>query len=194
MGARHIAILSLILAASAAHSQTYRCGSGAAASLSDRPCGTSTQDRILAHDPTRATDTLPFSAQLPGAPKAQDHVKYLSDDCASVSEAIRNGLTRGVRDDVIQGWHEVYRQMCSLEDQDARARVQQDHAQEQRSKFGQRDGAMHERQQASLQADQCVGMLDVVALKRKRESQLNGTEVEALRGLERSYNERCISR
>ena len=36
--------------------------------------------------------------------------------------------------------------------------------------------------------------LDVIALKRKREAELNAKEIEALRSLERTYNDVCISR
>jgi hypothetical protein len=36
------------------------------------------------------------------------------------------------------------------------------------------------------------GMRDVIGLKRRRESFLNASEVEALRHLELAYNERCL--
>jgi hypothetical protein len=191
---RRIAYLAPLIAASATQAQTYRCSSGGTTYLSDRPCATAPKASMGAYGPSRSMAPNPYSAPLPGAPKAQDHVKYLSADCASISEAIRTGPARGVRGDVIQGLHEEYRQKCSLEDQEAHARAQQDHSREQQLKLSQRDGLAREREQARLQSDQCGAMRDVIALKRQREKALNPKEVDALRDLERSFNQRCVGR
>jgi hypothetical protein len=137
---------------------------------------------------------VPYSAPLPRAGKMQDHVKYLSPQCASISEAIRTAPSRGVRGDAIAGLHEEYRHKCGVEDQEARKQHSQDMADEYRRQRAERQAVASGRKEAQVRSDQCIGMRDVIATKRAREATLNPTEVEALRSLERSYNERCISR
>jgi len=187
------AALALLLAAScSAHAQAYRCISGGTAYFSDRPCARA-KPQISVYGPARTATATQYTPQLPGAPKAQEHVKYLGSACASTSEAIRTGPTRGVRGDVIRALHDEYSQKCSLEDQDARRQLQEEKSQQQQVTMAQRQGVRDERQQAKKRADQCTGMRDVVVLKRKRESELNAKEVGALRELEKAYNERCIA-
>ena len=121
-------------------------------------------------------------------------MKYLSPDCASISEAIRTAPARGVRGDVVSGLHEEYRQKCAFEDQDARKQWQQEESQSRQVQLAQRESAQSARTQAAQAQDQCNGMRDVIALKRKREASLNDKEVEALRSLESTYNQRCVAR
>jgi hypothetical protein len=193
MRSRFIPFIAILtLAASAAQAQTYRCTSGGATYFSDRPCGAAAPAQLRAIGPTRAT--TPYVAPLPGAPKAQDHVKYLSPDCASISEAIRTAPARGVRGDVVGSLHEEYRQKCALEDQDARRQANQEQVQAQQVKLAQRESAHSARVQAAQAQERCAGMRDVIALKRKRESALNDKEIEALRSLEATYNQGCVGR
>ena len=186
------AFVVFLLAAASAHGQGYRCGSGRAAHYSDRPCGTSSTDTVLgAYGPSRAAPS--YTQQLPGAPRMQEHVKYLGSGCASISEAIRTAPARGVRSDVISGLQEEYHQKCSIEDQDARNQLRQEKSLQVQAGLAQRDGAINERKQAKVKSEQCAGMRDVIALKRKREKELNEKEVAALRDLERAYNDRCLA-
>jgi hypothetical protein len=148
--------------------------------------------QLGAYGPTAPQTYTPYSAPVPDAPRVQDHVKYLGSACASISEAIRTGPTRGVRSDVLRGLQEEYAQKCSVEDQDARRQAQQDKSREFQAKVAERDGVARERQQVKARLEYCDGMRDVIALKRKREATLNTAEVEALRNLEKAYNERCI--
>ncbi|MGH8797804.1 MAG: hypothetical protein ACREXI_12165 [Caldimonas sp.] len=184
----------LLLAASSVHAQAYRCTAGGSSYFSDRPCTTSANARLGMYGPARSAVPMPNGAQAPAAPKAQEHVKYLTSDCASISEAIRTGPSRGVRGDVIRELHDEYNQKCNLEDQDARKQLQQEKSQQQALKLAQRDGAANERQQAQARLEWCAGLRDVIALKRKRESTLNATEVGSLRDLEQTYNHRCLAR
>lgn len=187
-------LVACLLPALAVHAETYRCRSGNSTYFSDRPCPTATTPQIGGYGPLRPSVSSPYPTRLPPVAKAEDHVKYLSSGCASISEAIRTGPNRGVRMDVIQGLREEYRQKCSIEDQDARNSARQDATAEQASKLAQRDAARSQQQQARAQADQCAGMRDVISTKRQRERELNPTEVAALRALEHSYNERCLAR
>jgi hypothetical protein len=194
MGAiiRCTALLVMFQATQWAHAQVYRCSSGGSTYLSDRPCPVLPKTQLGGYGPLTSGTYVPYSAPLPDAPRAQDYVKYLGSACASISEAIRTGPTRGVRGDVIRGLQEEYSQKCSVEDQDARRHAQQDKAQDLQGKLAERDNGVRERQQVKARLDYCNGMKDVIGLKRKRESSLNPTEVEALRNLEKAYNIRCI--
>lgn len=187
-----IALLAILFVSPFAHAQTYRCSSNGTTSLSDRPCAAG-KTQISAYGPGRSTAPQ-YSSQLPGAPKAEEHVRYLSSGCASISEAIRTGPARGVPSDVVRALHEEYNQKCSLDDQDARIQANKERSEVHRQKVAQRQGVAAEQQQTKIQQEQCAGMRDVVALKRKREAELNSKEVEALRQLEAAYNQRCLSR
>jgi hypothetical protein len=193
--ARLAVVIALSIAASSAWAQSYRCSVGDANYLSDRPCRPEpNRTQIGAYGPTPSANTIPYSPPVPGAPRAQEYVKYLGSGCASIIEAIRTGPARGVRFDVVRALQEEYTQKCSLEDQDARSQWQQEKSQQLQIKISERDQARNERQQSSLKADQCASIRDVIALKRRREAQLSPTEVTALRDLEKTYNERCLGR
>ena len=181
-----------LMAAGAAQAQSYRCSSsGGQVYFSDRPCNNTT---LRMYGEARPAQPSRYAATPAGIPKAQEHVKYLSSACASISEAIRTGPARGVRGDVVRGLHEEYREKCSVEDQEARARVHQDLQNQRQTQVAARETALVDRQQARERGERCNAMRDVVALKRKREPELNTKEVEALRSLEKTYNEVCLGR
>jgi hypothetical protein len=182
-------------ASAPAVAQSYRCASGGTIYYSDRPCSGRPPGKLTVYGPTRNDAAVTtYSAPSPRAGKMQEHVKYLSPQCASISEAIRTAPSRGVRGDAIAGLHEEYRQKCQVEDQEARRQHGQDVAEDYQRQRAERTAAANERKQAQARADQCTGMRDVIATKRAREASLNPTEVDALRALERAYNERCIAR
>lgn len=190
----HFALAAaLLFTSSTVFGQTYRCSSGSTTYLSDRPCPSGSSNKFGGYTGGRSSTSAPYFPPTPGAPKAQEHVKYLGAGCASINEAIRTGPSRGVRHDGVQALQEEYREKCSIEDQDARRQAQEDSAQQVKAKVAERDGLKSQKQQAEVRSAQCLGMRDVIALKRKRESQLNETEVQALRNLEQAYNQRCLA-
>ncbi len=191
--ATRAAVVGLLITTPAAYGQTYRCNSNGSSYLSNSPCGNPSKAQIGMYGPSRSGAAIPFSSQLPAAPRAQEFVKYLPSGCASIIEAIRTAPARGARGDVIRGLQDEYEQKCSVDDQVAREKLRGEQSQQQQVKLNERDEALKERQLTKLRADQCGGMREVIALKRKRESALNSTEVEALRELERVYNSRCIA-
>lgn len=186
-----IAGACLIIVAFPAFAQLHKCSARGVNYYSDRPCPLIGKTHIRAIGPARQHS---YSSRLPDAPKAQEHLKYMGSGCASISEAIRTGPTRGVRGDVIRALRAEYSQKCSLEEQDARRLLQQDKSQEQRMKVAERDHAAAEQHETKERRDYCARMRDVIGLKRKREARLNAKEVDALRQLETSYNGRCIER
>jgi len=127
-------------------------------------------------------------------PKAEEHLQYLGSGCASISEAIRTGPSRGLRGDVLRDLHEEYRLKCSLDDQEARNRVQRVRGEQRQSQLAQRERTQAEQQQAHALKERCNAMQDTIALRRKRETGLNPKEVDALRGLEVTFNQVCLGR
>lgn len=188
------AVLAALVPGLAVNAQTYRCQSSSGTYFSDRPCAPATGSKMGGYGPLQPSTSAGYPSRVPPVAKVEDHVKYLSAGCASISEAIRTGPNRGVRMDVIQGLREEYRRKCLVEDQEARINARRDATAEEASMLAQRDAARNERDQTRMKADQCAGMRDVISTKRKRERELNATEVAALRTLENSYNERCVSR
>lgn len=191
------ALLLCLLACGSALAQSHRCSSNGRTYYSDRPCNGDTKLQMYGPAPSYADRRAERYADrhTPSAiPRAQEHVKHLSPACASISEAIRTGPARGVRGDVVRGLHEEYRQKCSMEDQDARAQVHQEMNDQRQTQVAQREMSVAEKQQAKERAERCGGMRDVIALKRKREAELNAKEVGALRSLEKTYNEVCLAR
>lgn len=186
--------------AGAAQAQTYRCSAGGAAYYSDRPCaGTGAPasgqgTKLSGYGP--ATRPMPASAgRTGGGPqKTEAHVNYLRPECASISEAIRTGPSRGVKYDVLRDLQEEYREKCDDDDQAARRRVQEDRQRLQQAELNRQQVMLQARNEARLRDDQCANMRDVIGVKRRREAELNEKEVAALRSLEKTYNDGCLAR
>lgn len=189
-----LAALTLGFAAGA-QAQSYRCSNGSTIYYSDRPCAGPPPTKLGSYggSPSRAPASS-YTPALPRAGKPQEHTKYLSAECADIAEGIRTAPARGVRDDVVAGLHEEYRQKCRLQDEEARRQLQQDAGERDSQLRAQRESVALKRDEAQRQAQQCNGMRDVIALKRSREKSLNETEIAALRSLEASYNTRCLGR
>ncbi len=190
-----LAALAGVIAADAAQAQSYRCSSGGTIYYSDRPCSGPPPSKLGAYAGSSRQGTLPPGyGGLPRAGKPQEHVKYLSAECADISEAIRTAPTRGVRGEVVSGLREEYQQKCALQDEEARRQHGQAERERSDRQRAERDSLALQRDEARRQGEQCKGMRDVIALKRSREASLNDTEVAALRSLEASYNARCLGR
>lgn len=188
-------VLAGAIASGAVQAQAYRCSNGNVIYYSDRPCAGAPPSKMGAYgDGSRQATLPPGSSYLPRAGKPQEHVKYLSAECADIAEAIRTAPARGVRGDVVSGLREEYQQKCTLQDEEARRQHRQDERDRNNQLRAERDSLTLKRDETRRQAEQCNGMRDVIALKRSREKSLNETEVAALRALEGSYNSRCLSR
>lgn len=182
-----LALLAVVTAHASA--QSYRCSSGGRTHYSDRPCASELKSYGPAperHMPDR------YHAQ-PGMARAEEHVQHMGSGCAAISEAIRTGPARGVKNDVIRGLHEEYRLKCSMDDQAARDQVRQERQQMRQAEVAMREQEAARKRQLAEQRDRCNGMRDVISVKRAREASLNPKEVEALRSLERTYNQVCIA-
>jgi len=184
-----------VLWAAAAQAQAYRCSSGGSTYISDKPCGTGqATGRVGSFGPTAAPPSPSYTQQYTRPSSVEPHVKYLGAECASISEGMRTAGVRGVRGNVVYELQHEYQQKCSLEDQEARRKVQQESARDMNQKQAQRDAVVTARAQTQQTAERCAGMRDVIGLKRNRESTLNEKEVAALRALEVTFNEQCLAR
>lgn len=186
-------LVVLLLAPVVAGAQTYRCVTPGGSYFSDRPCGGrgSAGPSMGVIGPTARASP---STVLPATPRAEEHLKYLSVECAQLSEGIRNGPGRGLRSDGVAALRVEYARKCGHEDAEARQQLHDDARRVAEARASDREQLLARRQQADVEGAQCLGMRDAVALRRKREAQLNPREVEGLRELERSYNARCLSR
>lgn len=81
-----------------------------------------------------------------------------------------------------------------MEDEDARKRIQQGRDADRQAYVAPRDAAANEQRQLRGRQDRCNAMRDAISLKRNREAELNGKEVESLRSLETTCNNTCITR
>jgi hypothetical protein len=181
----------LLVGAAPLLAQGYRCSTGAQTHISDRPCNLET--KIGVYGPAERT-AQPYSKRLPTPPKADEHLPYLGSGCSAINEAVRTAPSRGVGNEAINGLRDEYRRKCSMEDEDARKRVQEDKVAVRQTYVAQRDVAAAEQKQAGDRLHRCNAMRDVISTKRKRESEINAKEVEALRSLEKTYNSDCIAR
>jgi hypothetical protein len=186
-----LALLLLCLFSAAASAQTYRCSANGRIYYSDRPC---TEDaKLQSYGPTDnrvARVTLPSSGQA--APRAEEHLKYLSSECAAISEAIRTAPARGVRYQDVNALRRDYDSKCAFEDRDARAKVSNDRQREYQQHQARKEAEARDQKQAMAQRERCDGMRDVIAVRRKRESQLDAHDLESLHSLQKTYNEVCL--
>jgi hypothetical protein len=187
-----LTLLLLSIVPGLAAAETFRCTTNGRIYYSDRPCPV--EPKLQAVGP-RGTAYQAYVPPPPGAPRADEHLKYLSAECAGISEAIRTAPARGVRNsETLRGLHDEYQQKCAFDDREAWQHVQQDRSQQMRQHEAEKSAAVAERRQANDRQDRCAAMRDIIGVKRKREAQMQPPEVEALRSLEKTYNETCLAR
>ena len=205
-GARWATAMSLLFTAGLAGAQTYRCTGPSGAYYTDRACpaGASSIGGATAGaaPPTSLGSVGPVDSDTPWRPSTRvrpsmpgqpaEHVKYLGSECMGIQEAIRTAPSRGVGHEHQQGLRDEFQRKCGVEDELARRRAWADQREAEDSKRAEMRRAEEQRKQASQLQARCAGMLDVIALRRKRQAEMNAKELDALRELERSYNERCL--
>jgi hypothetical protein len=132
---------------------------------------------------------------VPPAENTSETNRHLSPACATLNDAIAAANRQG-QYTTAQTARQEFNRKCADELQEAmQKRYQQQQGERERRLDEKRQAEMAQDQAAQL-AQQCEGMRDVIALRRKRErdNALNPTEVQALRQLEASYNSRCLRR
>jgi len=181
-------LLSLLSTATVA--QTYRCTADGRSYYSDRPCAA--EPKLQSYG-GRDAQVATYTPLPQGAPRAEEHLKYLGSECAAISEAVRTAPARGVRHAEVNALRKDYEAKCAYEDRDARARVNSDRQQQYQEHQARKDADARSQKAAAAQRDRCVGMRDVIAVRRKHASELNAKEQDSLRALEKTFNEVCLN-
>jgi hypothetical protein len=172
--------------------QTYRCSSGASVYYSDRPCGQAPTGRLGSYGPMEPSSSRYVQGYSLQVQRAPDHFKFLTAPCAELNDAVRTAPSRGVTGQVLSDLTDEYRRKCADDDQAARQMLYKEQREQRHARESERALAAQQAAATRSQMQHCEGMRDVIGLKRKREANLNPSEVAALRTLEASYNERCL--
>jgi hypothetical protein len=189
-----VGLVSSVLLLTPALAQTYRCGGdGAPLFYSDRPCYGTAPAKLAALGSVPTAQIFPrsatYSAPLPRAP---DHLKFLSSECAALNDAVRTGPSRGVGRNVLADLQSEYQRKCSEDDQSARQQSAQEMNRNRDQERAARALAVNEKAQERMRSEQCDGMRDVIQTKRARLADLGPADLSALQAFESSYNSRCV--
>ncbi len=189
-----VVLLSLASPWAAAQSGRTACAVNGRVVSSSVPCaeapapgGTVLRQYGSASLPTY-TRSLPQQRSLGDA---EEHVKYLGAECASISEGIRTGPNRGVPHGVIADLRKEYQRKCSEDERDARSRASDD---QKRLREDDRAARTASQQTAALgvrHAAQCDELLRSLSNKRRRIETLNAGEKEDLARFQAQYEQRC---
>jgi len=189
--ARFASILGLSIAATAlvsgsARAQPYRCTGPDGTYYSDRACPS-------------ASAAPPMKASRPAPPVARptDHLSYMSAECASLNDGMRNGT----RQRYTRSQAELradFRQRCAPEEAEARRRWQYDQGRLRQGQAEQlaleRDEADRKQADQQLTLEQCREMRRIIAGKNERRAQLTPGELADLRRFEGNFATRCQQR
>ncbi|HEY9066569.1 MAG TPA: hypothetical protein VIO33_16435 [Burkholderiaceae bacterium] len=177
----------------------YRCSSGGATYLSDRPCSGSTSSgvasgntRLGAYGPVQ-TPSRSAPTYYPSMGKAPEHLAYMSTECVELSEGIRTGPARGITGSTMSELRENYYKRCSEDEQQARQRVSQDRSDERAQRKASDQAQRDARNRATLNNEQCYEMLRILHGKRQRAAGMNAGEKADLELFEANYKNRCTA-
>lgn len=198
-----VAVVVLAAAAGEAPAQVYRCQSGRTVYYSRTPCSATSPSqaqpnhRLGAFGPAPTAARAAQSRSMPvySATKPSPHARYLSPACASLDEAIRTGYSRGASIQNVLALREEYAAKCSAEDREALKQQGEAQYREAELHATQREQELANKHRQQADAEQCFGMRDTAAVRRKREQagQLSAQEIESLRKLELAYKDRCLA-
>ena len=203
----HKIAMSLALAgvgAAGVHAQgtaTYNCFTKEGGSYtSSRACPKGTTAGPVYYGPAAERQTSYSSGSNVGssyksstAPEA-DHVKYLSSQCRSLYDGIRNADTNGAKYDVKSRLQSDYSRQCSDEESDARSKISKERYD---SKKERQDSAKLQQKQAdgdksrtAAHYERCAESRRILNTKKAR-TDLNDGEKAELRRFEENYINRC---
>lgn len=190
---RCLMVLLLGLATFGAGAQTHRCVVDGRVYFSQRPCPNPSGTVLGAYGPVPSRSTPTYSSPRPHR-QADEHVKYLGAECASLNEAIRTAPSRGVGHQVVRDLNDEYKRKCQEEDQYARQKWSEEMKLQRDERRTALAAADQDRARAQREAEHCNGMRDVIQLRRQRIDSLKPAEVESLRDFEQRYNARCLQK
>lgn len=186
--------LMLALGASAASAQgVHRCtDANNRVFWSDKPCPGNGATRITSYGPAPTRDTS--SSYQPPLQKAPDHLKYLSQECAFLNDAMRTATARGVGNATQRELSEEYMRKCRDNDHDARRRVNDEETQRRVQSREQVVAQQRQREQDAASVEQCREMGRIVAERRKKQDTMTAGERGDFERFQANFNDRCRGR
>ncbi len=197
-----IVLGTLILLPQLAFAQGYRCVVQGRAYLSDRPCPTSPGTPSTPkgsfgqvgtpNDPwARGTSSYARTQTLRTRP-AEEHLQFMSAECAAKSEAVRTAPARGVGHTTVQDLSRDFQRSCGEEDRMARQRASEQQATEREKQRSTLNAAAQANTQKKVQSERCFAMMDALQSRKKRLDPADARSRESLVAFEARYNDECI--
>ncbi|MEN9539657.1 MAG: hypothetical protein RLZZ126_1892 [Pseudomonadota bacterium] len=174
--------------------RTYRCPIGDSYRLQQTPCEPGVSTRIVSEGPvepappTHQQRFQSYPAQGMRAP--QEHAKYLRGECASMYEGIRTAHARGVASS-LPALQSDYQRCCADEDAEAHRQYSRERSDKYQEKREQRKAEIVASSAEKRHTDGCVALGDTIAIRRKREPQMNDAERAAFKQSEAAFLQRC---
>lgn len=178
---------ALLLGATQAHSQVYRCGSA----FQNTPCETR-GTRLVGAGSTGAY-SAPRQSSLPGIEAPPAYYAKLSAHCQSLNDAMRTARIRGIGSDAMRGVQAEWAQNCAADESIARREAQNESDQLYRQKAAMRQAADEEKLRPERERVICQEMAVALANK-ERKAQNNPGEQADLQRFREGYNSRCVKR
>lgn len=189
------------IAAGPVAAQVYRCSNGASTYLSDRPCSgspapmTSNTNRATfgagGPQPQRPSFTTDYH---PSMPKAPEHLRYMSPECASLNDAIRTGPSRGLRSAAMSELHGEYRAKCAEEESEAYQKLSRARGDQRLARRQELAAQQAEQQRSVREREQCAELLRILQGKRQRLATMSAGEKTDFERSESAYHARCDAR
>lgn len=165
---------------------TCRTASGTAY-LSDRACQ-SAPTGIVYYGPVQGPQGR--SSYIPRVAEAPDHLKYLSPRCSSLNDGIRTSAARGIRSEVVAELQRNYQRDCSEDEQNARAQLSAERADNAAAKKSAQNIASMNQQMTQIEQQQCDESKRVIFVKKKRIDLTDGEKAD-LKRFEETAKARC---
>lgn len=191
------ALLLLAAAVPPAQAQSYRCSSTKGTYYSDRPCPIDGGTRLGSFGPLPepAEPRRPALSATAPVVRAPEHQKYMSAECASLSDGIRTAPSRGLSYDTLNELRDTYNRRCAADEAQARRRLADEALGERRSNaLKQAQATVETRREESVNREtlaQCAEMRRIIATRNERIASLTPGEVNDLRRFEANYAQRC---
>lgn len=125
---------------------------------------------------------------------AEEHLQFMSAECAAKSEAVRTAPARGLGYATVQDLSRDFQRSCSEEDSMARQRAFEQRASERENQRSSLNAAAQAKAQKKVLSERCFAMMDSLQSRKKRLDPSDARSRESLAAFEASYNDECIQR
>lgn len=179
-----------LFAVDAAHAQPYRCMVGGTLYITDRPCAPPdpAPARLGAAGPVNAPTPYRSPSVTPALQQAPEHLRFLSQRCAELNDAVRTAPARGLSHAVVRDLQREYQGSCAEDDSHARQRVADLRTQAREAVRAQRRQAELSQLEQQRLKERCLALHDAVRARRAEGDQ------KLTRLAEEAYNAQCLGR